>query len=44
MFVIMIYDRDIYLYIGKEGQLSRILNERFTPVTHKLLTIAAPGK
>lgn len=34
----------IGLCLGKEGQLSRILNRRFTPVTHPLMAIAAPGQ
>jgi len=34
----------IGLCLGAEGALSRVLNKRFTPVTHKLLTIAAPGE
>eukprot|EP00981_Chlorochromonas_danica_P010510 scaffold3243_cov173-Ochromonas_danica.AAC.43 len=34
----------IGLCLGKEGQLSRMLNRRFTPVTHALMAIAAPGQ
>ncbi len=35
----------IGLSLGREGQLSRVLNERFTPVTHvDLPTPAAPGQ
>ncbi len=35
----------IGLSLGKEGQLSRVLNERFTPVTHTdLPSAAAPGQ
>ncbi len=35
----------IGLSLGREGQLSRVLNERFTPVTHTdLPSAAAPGQ
>lgn len=34
----------IGLCLGKDGERSRVLNKRFTPVTHPLLTEAAPGQ
>lgn len=34
----------IGLCLGAAGQLSRVLNKRFTPVTHASLTAAAPGQ
>lgn len=34
----------IGLCLGQEGSYSRVLNQRFTPVTHPLLAIAAPGQ
>lgn len=34
----------VALCLGKEGALSRVLNSRFTPVTHPALAIAAPGQ
>lgn len=33
----------IGLCLGAAGAYSRVLNKRFTPVTHSLLAIAAPG-
>jgi pentafunctional AROM polypeptide len=30
--------------LGPAGQLSRVLNKRFTPVTHSLMATAAPGQ
>ena len=33
----------IGLCLGAAGAFSRVLNKRFTPVTHGLLAIAAPG-
>ena len=33
----------IGLCLGAAGSYSRVINKRFTPVTHKLLAIAAPG-
>lgn len=34
----------IGLCLGAAGQLSRVLNRRFTPVTHELMAAAAPGQ
>jgi len=34
----------IGLCLGEKGSYSRVLNKRFTPVTHELLSIAAPGQ
>jgi pentafunctional AROM polypeptide len=34
----------IGLCLGESGTRSRVLNERFTPVTHKLMAKAAPGQ
>eukprot|EP00601_Ochromonadales_sp_CCMP2298_P027998 CAMPEP_0173277408 /NCGR_PEP_ID=MMETSP1143-20121109/4062_1 /TAXON_ID=483371 /ORGANISM="non described non described, Strain CCMP2298" /LENGTH=195 /DNA_ID=CAMNT_0014214493 /DNA_START=253 /DNA_END=838 /DNA_ORIENTATION=+ len=34
----------IGLCLGPAGALSRVLNRRFTPVTHELLAAAAPGQ
>jgi pentafunctional AROM polypeptide len=34
----------IGLCLGEQGALSRVINRRFTPVTHELLDIAAPGQ
>ena len=34
----------IGLCLGPEGANSRVLNRRFTPVTHKLMSAAAPGQ
>ncbi|CAM9660997.1 unnamed protein product, partial [Heterosigma akashiwo] len=35
----------IALCLGEKGQLSRVLNRRFTPVTHRALPfVAAPGQ
>ena len=30
--------------LGADGAQSRVLNRRFTPVTHKLMSTAAPGQ
>jgi len=34
----------IGLCLGEAGQLSRVLNKRFTPVTHPAMSAAAPGQ
>ncbi len=34
----------IGLCLGAQGELSRVLNRRFTPITHEALAAAAPGQ
>ena len=34
----------IGLCLGEKGSFSRVLNKRFTPVTHDIIGTAAPGQ